>query len=132
MAIPNSPPRRYGSSKQLIAGDDFNKLNDELNSFQSLTPGTNAQNTAFINAANIELLTAATGGVTMPISYPGAIVNILNNSGNAQNIFPAGTDQMQNAATTFAAASASISLASGASATYFCIKTGFWQRAATA
>jgi hypothetical protein len=132
MAIPSSPPRRYTASKQLIAGDDINNIADQLNSFQSLVPGANAQNSAFINASNVELTTAAAGGVTMPISYPGAAVNILNNSGQNQAIFPNGTDQIQNAATTYAAASASVTLNSLASASYFCIKKGFWQRAATA
>ena len=133
MTIPNSPPRRYSSSKQLIGGDDFNKLNDELNSFASITPAGATQAAATpINSANVELLTASGAGVVLPISYPGAVVNILNNSGNTQNIYPNGTDQVQNAGTTYAGASTAVTLGSGNSASYFCIKTGFWQRAATA
>lgn len=133
MGIPSRAPNRYTSSKQLIAGSDFNSLNDELNSFQTLTPtGATQAAAAPINAANVELLTAAGAGVVLPISYPGAFCNILNNSGNTQNIYPNGTDQVQNNTTTYAGASTAVTLASGASATYFCIKTGFWQRAATA
>lgn len=133
MAIPKNPPRRYTASRQLIGGDDFNNLNDQLNSFQTLTPaGATQAAAAQINASHVELLTAGAAGVVLPVSYPGAVVCILNNSGNAQNVYPAGTDQVQNAATTYAGASTAVSLVSLASACYYCIKTGFWQRSATA
>lgn len=132
MSIPKSPPRRYSSSRQMIAGDDINNLSDRTCSFQQLLPlGATQVAAAPIDAANVELLTAATAGVRLPVSYPGAEVCILNNSGAAQNIYPGGTDQVQTTATTYAGASTAVSLASLASAIYFCIKTGFWQRAAT-
>lgn len=134
MAIPNSPPRRYSTSKQLIAGDDFNKLNDELNSFQTLTPtGATQAAAAPINAANIEIPAgAAAAGVVLPVSYPGAIVNILNNSSNTTTVYGTGTDVVQTSGTTYAAAATGVSLVTLTSATYFCIKTGFWQRSTTA
>jgi|SRR6267154_1716738 len=121
------PPKRlntYNPGRQLIDGSDMNNIYDAYQSSQQLTPAGAAQGTAtVINAALVELLTAATAGVLLPISYPGAEVLILNNSGNAQNIYPNGTDQIN-----AGGASTPISLASAASAGYRCIKVGFWQR----
>ena len=86
MTIPASPPRRYTTSRQLIAGDDFNNLSD-VYSFQQLVCGANAQNSAKINASNVELITAAAGAATLPIAIPGQDVAIFNNSGQTQAIF---------------------------------------------
>lgn len=133
MAYPASPPARYISSRQLIAGSDINALNDALFSAQTLVPAGATQAAASaINAASVELLAAAAAGVRLPASFPGAEVTILNNSGNAQNIYPNGTDQVQNAATTYAGASTAVSLVSLQSAIYRCVKKGFWQRFASA
>lgn len=132
MPYPAAPPARYISSRQLIAGNDINALNDALFSAQTLTPlGATQAAAAPINASSVELLTAATAGARLPGSFPGAEVTILNNSGAAQNIYPSGTDQLQNAATTYAGASTAVSLASLASVIYRCVKKGFWQRVAT-
>jgi hypothetical protein len=130
MTYPASPPRRYTTSKQLIGGDDFNNLNDHLNSFQALTAlGVAQADAAQINAANVEILvgSAANTGVKLPVSYPGASIIILNNSANTENIYPLGNDQIQNGATGFAAAAAAVTMATGVSASFMCIKKGFWQ-----
>jgi hypothetical protein len=118
----------------MIAGDDFNNISAQLNSFQALlATGVAQADAAQINASNVEILagSAANTGVKLPVSYPGAIVNILNNSANTENIYPLGVDQIQNATNGYAAASAAITIATLLSATYFCIKKGFWQRAIT-
>lgn len=127
MTIPASQPRVYTSSKQLIGGDDFNNVVNQLNSFQSLTPAGATQATATpINAANVELLTAGAAGAALPVSFPGLIVNVLNNSGNTQSIYPNGNDQIQSSPTAFNAAGTAVTQASGLASTYICMKKGFW------
>jgi hypothetical protein len=134
MGIPSSPPRRYTTSRQLIAGDDFNNLSDQLNSFQAVTAlGVDQNSAAAINAANVEILagSAAATGVRLPVSYPGLIINLLNNSANTENIFPLGNDQIQtgNAPITYGAAGAAVTAATLTSYSFICMKKGFWQRA---
>jgi hypothetical protein len=130
MSVPKSAPRRYTSSRQLIAGDDFNNLSDHNSSFQTLTPAGAAQASGVqIDAANVEVAAAAAaGGLILPVSYPGAEVSIINNSLNTTTIYPQGaTDVIQNGATGYAAAAAGVTMATLTAATFFCIKTGFWQ-----
>lgn len=130
MTIPLSPPRRYTTSRQLIGGDDFNNLNDQLNSSQSLTATGVAQgDAAQINAANVEILagSANNSGARLPVSYAGAILDILNNSANTTIIYATGTDVIQNGATGYAAAAAGVNMATLVPATFICIKKGFWQ-----
>lgn len=131
MSFPKSPPARYISSRQLIAGSDVNNFNDQNFSFQQLAAlGVAQVDAALIDAANVEVLSgsANNAGVKLPISYPGATINILNNSLNTTLLYPNGTDQIQNAGTGYAAVSASVAMATLVSATFFCIKQGFWQR----
>jgi hypothetical protein len=134
MGIPSAPNQRYTTSKQLIAGSDMNNLSDQLNSAQKLTAlGTTQATAAAINAANVEIASgsAANAGVRLPTSYPGLIVNILNNSLNTSDVYPGGTDQIQNAGTTYAAASAAVTMATLVSWSLICMKKGFWQRIIT-
>jgi len=132
MPIPGAPPARYTSSRQLIAGSDFNNLNDQLNSFQAVTATGVAQADAVaINAAQIEILagSANNAGARLPISNPGQEVDVLNNSANSTIIYATGTDQIQNAigAGGYAAANAGVTMTTLNSATFKCIKKGFWQ-----
>ena len=130
MSIPKSPPRRYITSRQLIAGDDINNLNDHLFSFQTVTPAGATQATAVpLDAANIEIAAAApAGGVILPVSYPGQEVAIINNSLNTTTVYPNGAvDVIQNGATGYAAASAGVTVATLVSIVFTCIKQGFWQ-----
>jgi len=130
--IPKSPPSRYTNSRQLISGADFNNLNDQLNSAQSLTALGVAQGDAVaIDGSNIEIKagSANNAGARLPVSYPGAEVWVLNNSANTTIIYGSGADTIQNAATTYAA---SVNMATLTSAVFKCIKAGFWQRIATA
>lgn len=132
--IPKSPPRRYATSKQLIGGDDFNNLNDQLFSSQTLTAtGVTQADAAQGNAANIEVLSgsANNAGIILPAAYPGISVNILNNSLNTTLVYGQGKDVVQNAATGYAAANASVSMATLTSYNFSCFKTGFWQRGQT-
>lgn len=133
--IPNKINQRYTTSRQLIAGSDMNSLNDQLNSAQSTTAlGTTQATAALINSANVEVKSgsANNAGMVMPVSYPGLEVDILNNSLNTTKIYPNGTDQIQNAGTTYAGASTAITMATLVSIRLKCIKTGFWQRVITA
>lgn len=130
MSIPKSPPQRYIPSRQLIKGSDINDLSDFLFSFQALLAAGVAQvDAALINATNFEVLTgsANNAGAKLPASFPGLIINILNNSLNTTLIYPFGTEVIQNGATGYAAASASVSMATIVPATFYCIKAGFWQ-----
>ena len=133
MSIPKSPPARYITSRQLIAGADMNNLNDASYSYQLLTPAGATQATAVqSDAANVEIAAAApAGGMLLPISYPGASVNVLNNSLNTTKVYPFGTEQIQNAGTTFAAAGVAVTQATLVSTQYVCVKAGFWQRFVT-
>jgi hypothetical protein len=131
MSIPKSPPKRYTTSRQLIAGDDVNNLSDQLFSFQQLTALGAAQASAVpINASNVEILSGSANntGAILPTAYPGLTINILNNSLNTTNIYGSGSDVIQNGGTTYAAAAAAVAMATLVSATFFCIKAGFWQR----
>lgn len=128
MSIPKGPPARYSPSRQLIAGADFNSLSDQFNSFQQLTAlGVAQVDAALVDAANVEVLSgsANNAGVKLPVSYPGAIVSILNNSLNTTVIYGNGADTIQTTGTTF---SASITMATLVNITLRCIKQGFWQR----
>lgn len=128
--FPPSNRTVYSNSRQLINGQSINDLENQLNSFQQITAaGAAVGSAAQINAANVEVLAASpAGGVVLPAAYPGAFVNILNNSLNTTTVYGKGTDTVQNAGTTFAA---SVTMATLVSATFFCIKAGFWQRAIT-
>lgn len=130
MSIPKSPPARYISSRQLIAGADMNNLNDHSFSFQTVTPAGATQATATpLDAANVEIAAAApAGGVILPVSYPGQEVAIINNSLNTTTVYPNGaTDVIQNGATGYAAALAGVTVATLVSIVFTCIKQGFWQ-----
>lgn len=131
MSFPKNPPARYITSRQLIAGSDVNNFNDQSFSFQQLIAlGVAQVDAAFIDAANVEILSgsANNAGAKLPISYPGAKINILNNSLNTTVIYGNGTDTVQTTGTTFAA---SITMATLVSIELFCIKAGFWQRSIT-
>jgi hypothetical protein len=106
-------------------------MNDALYSSQVLLAGGATQALAAqINSANVEIDAAsAAGGVRLPISYPGAEVQILNNSLNTTTVYGAGTDVIQTTGTTFAATATGITMATLVSIQLTCIKTGFWQRA---
>ncbi len=131
LVLANAPPRIYTTSKQLIGGDDINNFNASLFSFQAVTAlGIAQADAAQIIAANVEILagSAANTGVKLPVSYPGAIINILNNSANTENIYPFGNDQIQtNSATLYAAAGVAITMITLIQATFVCMKKGFWQ-----
>jgi hypothetical protein len=135
MSIPKAPNQRYTNSRQLIAGSDMNNLNDQLNSYQLLTAaGTTQATAAKVDAANVEVASgsANNAGIILPVAYPGAEVDILNNSLNTTLVYPNGsTDVIQNAGTTYAAAKASVSMATLVSWRLKCIKAGFWQRVIT-
>jgi len=125
---------RFISSRQLLPGDWANGINDSLFSSQTIVPvGAATQAAAVpVNGAQVELLTGPAAAVKLPASFPGAEVTILNNSGNAQQVFGTGTDVVQTTGTTYAAAATGVALASLACAVYRCVKTGFWQRITTA
>lgn len=132
MSIPKGSPARLISSRQLVPGNLINDMNDAQYSYQLLTALGIAQvDAAPIDAANVEVASgsANNAGVKLPVAYPGASVNILNNSLNTTVIYGNGTDTIQTTGTTYAA---SVTMATLVSGNYYCIKTGFWQRDITA
>lgn len=126
--------QRFIPSRQLLPGSWANAVVDSVYSYQSLTPtGANQAAAAPINAANVEIPSgAAAAGILLPPARPGISIDVLNNSANTQNIYPSGTDRIQNAGTGYAAAGAAVTAATGTSYTFICIKAGFWQRTVTA
>lgn len=134
MAFPAKNTYRFTSSRQLLPGDWANGISDALYSAQTVVPVGAATQLAAVqlNGSSVELLTGTASAVKLPASYPGAEVTILNNSGNAQQVFGTGTDVVQTSGTTYAAAATGVVLASLACAVYRCVKLGFWQRITTA
>ena len=131
LVLANAPPRLYTTSKQLIGGDDFNNVAAQLNSFQAVTAlGVAQADAAQIIASNVEILagSAANTGVKLPVSYPGAEVQMINNSANTENVYPLGNDQIQNNNTTYAAAGVAVTMVTLTVWNFICIKKGFWQR----
>lgn len=132
MSFPRSAPAAsLISSRQLVPGSLINDMNNAQYSYQLLTAlGVAQVDAALVNAANVEIASgsANNAGAKLPAAYPGAKINILNNSLNTTVIYGNGTDTIQNAGTTFAA---SITMATLVSIELFCIKAGFWQRSIT-
>jgi len=135
MTYPSKRTTPYNPGRQLVDGSDMNNIFDAFQSSQQLNPAgavSQAAATA-INGAQIEILAgAAASSVLLPPSYPGAEINILNNSSNSQQVYGSGADVVQTTGTTYAAAATGVALVTLAAAKYFCIKTGFWQRITTA
>lgn len=130
MSVPKSTPTRLISSRQLIAGSLVNDMNDANYSFTSITAAGVAQaDAAAIDFANVEVKagSANNAGVRLPVAYPGADVNILNNSANSTIVYASGTDVIQNGATGYAAAAAGVTMATLVASSYVCVKAGFWQ-----
>lgn len=128
MTFPSKNRIQYTASRQLVAGSSINDLENQLNSFQSLTAaGTTVADAAVVNAANVEVLSgsANNAGIVLPAAYPGAVVAVLNNSLNTTKVYGKGTDTVQTTATTFAA---SVDMATLVQAVFRCIKAGHWQR----
>lgn len=88
----------YTASKQLISGQDFNAVQAQLYSVQSLTASTTqtqagATANAQINAAAVAVTTGnANDVVALPAGYAGLQIFIANLSSNALGVFPSGTD----------------------------------------
>lgn len=121
-------------TKGLHSGDALNTITGNLGSYGSVTAaGTTQADALPLSVANVEVASgsANNAGVLLPPSYPGLIINVLNNSLNTTKIYPYGTDQIQNAGTTYAAASVAVTQATLVSSQYICVKTGFWQRVIT-
>lgn len=137
MPLPNSTSvrQRFIPSRQLLPGDWANGITDSLYSAQTVAPAgaaTQAGATS-VNASQVEILAgSAASAVKLPASFPGAEVTILNNSSNSQQVFGTGADVVQSGAATYAAAATGVALVTLTCAVYRCVKTGFWQRIATA
>lgn len=137
MAYPNrnTLAQRFIASRQLLPGDWANAITDAITSSQAVTATGSTQADAIaVNGTGIEVLagSANNAGVKLPPAFPGAEINILNNSANSTKVYGAGSDVVQTTGTTFAAAATGITMATLTSAKFFCIKTGFWQRLITA
>lgn len=133
MGFPRSAPAAgLIPSRQLVSGSLINDMNNGQYSYQLLTAlGVAQVDAALGNAANIEIASgsANNAGVKLPAAYPGAEIDILNNSLNTSVIYGNGTDTIQTTGTTYAA---SITMATLVSIRLRCIKAGFWQRIITA
>lgn len=129
MSFPRTAPSAsLIPSRQLVSGSLVNDMNNALYSFQALTALGVAQVDAVpIDAANVEIKSGSANntGALLPPAFPGAKINMLNNSLNTTVIYGNGTDTVQTTGTTFAA---SITMATLVSIELFCIKAGFWQR----
>jgi len=120
-------------TKGLHSGDLLNQISAALGSSQSITATGVAQtDAAAVNTANVEILSGSVNnaGILLPLSYPGLIINVLNNSLNTSKIYPSGTEQIQlnGSGTAYAAAGVAVTMATLVSSSYICIKTGFWNR----
>lgn len=103
--LANQPPAQYLSSRQLIAGSDFNNVTSQLNSVESgitaHSGGTKAAAYQLKAATNLVTVSAAdTDSVMLPVGFDGLEVIIIN-ADAAQDIqvFGNGTDTINDIAT---------------------------------
>lgn len=132
MPLPNRAiaNQKFTSSRQLLPGSWANAIVDGWYSAASiLAAGTVQADAAIIDAAQIEVLvgSANNAGVKLPPAQPGMEISILNLSANTTLVYPATGEKIQNGATGYAAANASVSMATAVAAFFFCIKAGSWQ-----
>lgn len=136
MAFPASKflLQRFIASRQLLPGDWANAISDAQYSTQQVVPAGAATQVAAVpvNAAQVEAIAGTASALKLPPSFSGAVITILNNSGNAQQIFGTGADVVQTTGTTYAAAATGVAMANLTCAEFRCVKTGFWQRIITA
>ena len=126
--LPNLPFRtRYTSSKQLISGQRVNDYADLLTSYGEYAALANGgfPNAPTLNYAFSNLITVATANdsAALPLAKAGLSINVTNNGVASANIFPQPLDVIN-----AVAAGGSVALGVGASATFVCVKTGFWRR----
>lgn len=118
--IPSKSPNRYVTSRQLIGGDDFNNVVDQLNSnavdivAQADTTKANAtQLNAHVNT--VATVAGAADSLKLPKGFPGLEVWIINSGANAAQVFGYGSDTINSIDT-----ATGVSQAAGATTIYKC------------
>lgn len=112
--LANQAPRLYTSSRQMIAGDDFNNVVAQLNSGEigitAFAGGGIANAYQLKAAANVVAVVATAGdSVKLPKGVVGRQVSVRNSGANSMNVFPyAATGKIDNQAAGVARAVANI------------------------
>lgn len=104
LPFPSKAPAQYTTSKQLIAGSDFNNVVAQLNSAEdaiTATPaGTQATSYQLKSAVNtIATVATAADGVKLPKGFVGLEVWIRNDDADAIQVFGYNPDTINGVAT---------------------------------
>lgn len=127
--LPTLPFNRYISSRQLIAGSDFNAHSDFLTSFignlTALAGGGRSAKTPVFNAAYNEVTTVVTAAdsFVLPIAKVGLSITAANLGAASMQVFGNGTDTISGTA-----GSVGVAHAVNAVVEYNCRKNGVWVR----
>lgn len=118
--IPGGPIPRFPRGRQLLNGDDVDKLSLLVGgSGSTLTAkaGGGKSGATPITSTNARVGTVATAAdsVLLPPGYPGLRVFIVNTGANSMQVFGAGTDTINGVAT-----GTGVAQAAGVSALYVC------------
>src|SRR6185369_6161804 len=95
LRLPNSQARQYTSSRQLIAGDDFNNLVAQFNSMEDTITASTTQTQLGAKqlSSSVNILTSvanANDAVKLPKGIPGLEVTIQNAGGNSAQVYTYG------------------------------------------
>ena len=130
MPLPSAPIPSFQKGSRLLNGSDVQKLSDLIASTQigitAQADGTKA-NATQLNAAICEVtsVAGAADSVLLPLGYAGLRVTIINNGGNAMQVFGKGSDTIDDVAT-----GTGVSQADDSLVTYICVKVvsgvGYW------
>lgn len=102
LRLPNSQPRQYTTSRQMIAGDDFNNLVGQLNSQESGITASTVQTQAGAKqlGSHVNLISTvanANDAVKLPKGFPGLVVWIQNRAAaNSAQVYTYGVGTINN------------------------------------
>lgn len=124
LTLPSVAARIYTASRQLIGGDDFNKLNAMLTSNQTgitaQAGGGQATATQLTAATSVvETVASANDSVKLPKGIPGLAITVQNVGANSTQVFT------QNAGTinaTVNGVTTGVAIAANASLLFECVK----------
>lgn len=126
---PSSPYPQSNPGRQLIDGDDFNKISGNFFSAENgktAAAGGGRPNAYPIRTSKVQFTVIATAGdsAVLPPAWPGLEVYVQNDdAADAMQIFANGNDTIN-----ATAGATGVSLVAGAAAMFVCIVTGNWRR----
>ena len=106
LLLPSSPQPQSNPGRQLMDGDDFNKVSGNMFSAESgkiATAGGGRPNAYPIKASNTQFSVCATNddSCVLPVAWPGLRCSILNDGAASLKVFGNGSDTIQGTAGAF-------------------------------